>query len=389
MVVATRGARRLIGANVYDAAVDRLAVLYDQGHRLVVSMSGGKDSGVCLEVAIVAARMTGRLPVEALNRDEEILYPGSFDYLDRVAARTDDVRLDRVLAQRPIVNIFNRADPYYWPFDTRLDPDDWFRPKPPGAIELEDLRTFAQVTRLRYPPAEGRDLYVVLGLRAAESRARMYGLFSSGGYLTKPNEFGTRSARPIYDWSDADVWLAFKRFGWDYNSAYSDLARMGVPRNRLRTAPPALNAASASLLPIAAKAWPQWFAALSRRLPGVRQGAYWGRKAVTPSVRPGETWEQAFKRICLAPDVPEWIRGRAQSWADKMNSHHRHHSAGVPFPDVQPCHTCDGNQGSWRTLTQAMWNGDPTSTLARGLPEVPPSFFRPDAPDWAGLKERI
>lgn len=386
---ASRGARRATGSNVYDAAVDRLARLYDDGHRLIVSVSGGKDSGACLEVAVAAATLAGRLPVEALNRDEEILYPGSFDYLDRLAARAD-VDLTRVLVQRPIVNIFNRASPYYWPFDDRLPPSSWLRPPPADAVDLGVLpQAFAQVTPARYPPPPGKDLYVVLGLRVSESRGRMYGLFSSGGYTTKPNDLNVRSARPIYDWSDGDVWLAHKRFGWDFNSAYSDLARLGVPRTKLRVAPPALNAASATLLPVAARAWPDWFNLAAARLPGLREGAMFGRSAVTPRRRSDETWEETFKRECLGPDVPEWIRERAAAWSAKMTSHHRHHSTpDTPFPDQLPCRTCDGSQGSWRTLAMSLWSGDPTSAHARGLPEVPPSFFRPDAPAWSGIKER-
>jgi predicted phosphoadenosine phosphosulfate sulfurtransferase len=387
MVVGSRGARRLTGANVYDAAIGRLVEMYDRGHTVVVSVSGGKDSGVCLELAIVAATMTGRLPVLAVSRDEEIIYPGTPEYLDRVAARPD-VKLDRYLVPRPIVNVFNRAAPYYWPFDDQVDPDLWVRPPPADAIRLAVTDHPRLTTPERYPADPGRETIVVLGLRVAESRARMYGLFSSGGYLMKPDENGVRAARVIYDWSDGDVWLGYKRFGWDHNRAYSDLARMGVPRGKLRVAPPAMNAAGAALLPIAARTWPGWFARVARRLPGIKQGAMYGRRAVTPQPRPGETWESCFKRVCTGPDVPEWIRTRAQAWADKMNSHHRHHSAGVPFPDVQPCHTCDGNQGSWRTLTLAMWNGDPTSVFSRGLPEIPPEFFRPGAGTWPGIKER-
>lgn len=385
---AVQNARRKTGLNVFDAAIERLVDLYRQGHRLVVSISGGKDSGVLLELAIIAARETGNLPVDAVTRDEEIIYPGTIDYLDRLAARTSEIALRRYLVPRPVVNVFNRAQPYYWPFDDQLDPADWVRRPPDGAIRLAVTDHPRLTTPDRFPPPAGGQTIVLLGLRVAESRARMYGFFSSGGMLTRPDENGVRAARPIYDWSDGDVWLAYKAKGWDYNTAYTDLARLGVPRSRLRVAPPAMNASGAELLKVAAVAWPDWFAAAARRLPGLRQGAMFGKAVVMPRRRSDESWEDTFKRECLGDHVPSWIRERAAAWSTKMLSHHAHHSAGAPLPQVVPCHTCDGNQGSWRTLTISLWSGDPTSVHARGLPEVPPEFFRPGAGTWKGIKER-
>lgn len=382
------GSRRPLGTDVFTAAVERLTSLYLDGHRLVVSVSGGKDSGVCLELAIIAAERAGCLPVQAVTRDEEIVYPGSIDYLDRVSLRPEVV-LHRYLVPRPVVNVFNRASPYYWPFDDHLPPSEWTRRPPDDAIALDITDHPRLTTPQRYPAAVGKETMVVLGLRVQESHARMYGLFSAGSFITKPDENGVRAVRPIYDWTDGDVWLAHKRYGWDYNSAYSDLARLGVPRHKLRVAPPAMNAAGAALLPIAAKAWPQWFASAADRLPGLRQGALFGRAPITPRRRSDESWQDCFARECLGDQVPDWIKERAAAWRDKMLSHHRSHAdLSVPFPQTAPCHHCDGNQGSWRTLTISMWNGDPTSVYARGLPEIQPEFFRAGSGRWRDAKAR-
>src|SRR5688572_16949050 len=79
-----RGGRQAMkqfsSTNVYDAALQRLVDAYKEGHRLVVAFSAGKDSTAVLEMAIQAARITGNLPVEAWMRDEEIMYPGTYEY---------------------------------------------------------------------------------------------------------------------------------------------------------------------------------------------------------------------------------------------------------------------------------------------------------------------
>ena len=74
--------RRHLQLNVFDAAVARMQGLYEEGHRVVVSYSGGKDSHACMEICIIAARNAGRLPVEVLTRDEEVMFPGTFEHVN-------------------------------------------------------------------------------------------------------------------------------------------------------------------------------------------------------------------------------------------------------------------------------------------------------------------
>src|SRR6059036_106266 len=130
------GIRRL-SIDTFTAAGQRLIGLYGEGHRIVVSFSAGKDSGVCLELAIMAARETGRLPVEVVMRDEEIMFPGTFEYPERQAARSE-IDFHWIVANQPIINIFNRAAPYFWVFDPRLSPDEWVRQPPSFAQSIPE-----------------------------------------------------------------------------------------------------------------------------------------------------------------------------------------------------------------------------------------------------------
>jgi predicted phosphoadenosine phosphosulfate sulfurtransferase len=123
--------QRPLEKSVFDAALDRLIAVYSEGHRVVVSFSAGKDSGVCLELCIIAARLTNRLPVEVAMRDEEIMYPGTFEYAERCAARPE-IKFHWLIAGQPIVNIFNREQPYWWVFDPDAEPL-WVR-RPPAIV---------------------------------------------------------------------------------------------------------------------------------------------------------------------------------------------------------------------------------------------------------------
>lgn len=367
--------------DVWESAVQRMSTLYAGGHRLVISFSGGKDSTVTLAVAVEAAKRTGRLPVDVVVRDEEICYPGSYEFIERTHDRPD-VNLRWLNQQQPVINIFNRKNPYFWVFDDRLDPEQWVRIPPPYTEKTPERSIEYMTNPTRFPPAEGKTLFAVIGLRAQESRGRMYGVYSAGGHLTQANKMGVRNCRPIYDWSDGDVWKCIKDFGLDYNGAYDVFHRFGVKRSALRIGPPTMTVAAVRHLEIARQAWPQWFDKVCQRLEGIRTASMFGVRAVQPMRRNGESWEACYKRTCI-DEAPPWIAERSTSLM-RLAGRHGVHST-QPFPEVAPCYTCFGNIGSWKALAGVAYNGDPfvmkTGAL---LPLIEPEFFREGAGTWGG-----
>jgi predicted phosphoadenosine phosphosulfate sulfurtransferase len=369
----------LLAQTVLEAALERLCDLYAQGHRLVFSFSGGKDSGVCVELGIEAARRTGRLPVEVILRDEEILFPGTFEYAERLANRPE-VQFHWVVAHQPIINVFNRAMPYWWVFDLALAPNQWLRQPPSWAEVIPDMNIQSMTNPTRFPPPADKRLYSVIGIRASESRLRRLAIHSTGGWLTRnPNPFVAYHARPVYDWQDGDIWRAIHEHGWDSNEAYTHLLRAGVAKWRLRIAPPSMSVSSLYLLQFAARLWPQWFDRVAERLPGIRTAVQFGKRAVEPQRRLGETWEQCFTRTCLT-DAPAWIAERnARLLAKHLRIHAAHSS--VPLPQVGNCPKCKLLH-SWEKLAKGLYTGDPFSQKQDLLPPVEPSFFRPDGGTW-------
>src|SRR3990167_2669287 len=232
----------------------------------------------------------------------------------------------------------------------------------------------------RFPPEEGKKLISIIGLRTQESMNRRLGISSSKGFLTKGNQYGVLYARPIYDWSDGDVWKAHKDYGWEYNEAYNVMYRLGLAKNQLRIAPPTMSLAGLTSLQLAAKAWPQWFDALCERLPGVRSAALFGKRAIEPFRKSGESWEKTFQRQNI-DEAPPWIQERAMHARDILLHKHKSHSSNA-FPQNSGCKRC-GLTGSWKALTKALYMGDPFS-LKLQMPYVEPDYFRPGAGKWGG-----
>lgn len=375
------GGRKYLPENVFEAAVERTRALYrEPKDRVVVSFSAGKDSGICLEIAILAATLENRLPVYVTMRDEEILLPGTFEYAERVAARPE-VEFTWIVQQHPFLNIYNRRMPYVWAFDPELKPEQWVRQPPSWATYIEEQPIEAICTYDRFPPPhpDGK-VWNIVGLRASESSRRMMGLHSAGGYITGLNtKTGVYGARPIYDMTDGDVFLAISKMGWDYNRAYDVMHKLGIPRVSLRIAPVTMNPQGLKGLVLARKAFPDWFDKVCERCPGVRQAALFGKRVIEPERRLGESWEATFWRECVE-EAPPWIANRARKAAETYDRRHKNHSAD-PFPQEIACIECGaGWRSSWKGLARSLFDGDPFAYHGF-LSYVEPSFFRPNLKD--------
>lgn len=369
--------------NVFDAALERIVNIYKEGHTIVVSFSGGKDSGVCVELSIMAAKITGRLPINVMMRDEEIMFPGTFEYAERMAKR-EEINFHWIYACQPVINIFNRKMPYYWVFDPLLKPDQWVRKPPEIAYKIDDLSIGRMVTEKRFPVKEGKKLISMTGITVYESLNRRMAIASSRGYMTRHKADETYLARPIYDWHAGDVWKSIKDNKWDHNTAYDVMVRHGIPKHKLRIAPPFMHSLGILQLQKAAAAYPTWFNTVCKRLDGVRNGVYFGKKSIEPLRHLHETWEDCFNRTCIK-DAPNWIAERATKLKEEITRRHSNHSR-EPMSQKGHCSSC-GQVCSWEKLTKAIYNGDPFNSKigsSTSIKPIEPDFFRTGSGKWGG-----
>lgn len=79
--------------DVLTAAKSRIRYAYEECKNVLISVSGGKDSTVVLELSIEIAREMGRLPVIATFLDQESEYEGTIDYMRYLQTRPDEIKL--------------------------------------------------------------------------------------------------------------------------------------------------------------------------------------------------------------------------------------------------------------------------------------------------------
>lgn len=313
--------------NVYERARERIALLFREFDNIYVSVSGGKDSGVMLNLCIQYIRENNLdRKIGVFHMDYEIQYAETTKYVDRLLAANPDItEVYRVCVPFKVSTCTSMHQTYWRPWDDECR-ELWVRDMPGGAYTREDFPfytpgiwdsefyvLFAQWIHLR---KNAKKTCCLVGIRTQESNHRWRTIHGKNRYHTYKKLRWTKkltdeiyNAYIIYDWLTTDVWTANGRFEWDYNRLYDLYYQAGVPLDRQRVASPFLLEAQETLHLYRAIDPDTWgrmvcrvngvnFTALSGHVKGVAQ-----RKSTLP---PGHTWKSYM--YFLLSTLPEQTR---------------------------------------------------------------------------------
>lgn len=349
--------------NVYIAAIERIHLLYDRFDTVMVSFSGGKDSTVCLNLALQVATERNRLPLDVCFVDEEIVTPQTEQYVERVRSRSD-VRFKWLCLPVEHRNACSRTQLYWHPW-LGVDKNKWVRELPEGAITWGDVPTFKlgmtvpDAIPLVYGPERG-SVACVRGIRTQESIRRLQSVTKreTDNWICKNpvgmygNYFPTS---PIFDWMTEDVWVAPQKLGWDYNKTYDLLSLLGTPPSLQRCTPP-FGEEPLNGLHQYAQGWPELWHKMLNRVDGVATaGRYaltdlYGTKPKAPP--PGMTWKDwCYSLLDLYPSDTK--RQVAASVVQILKLHQSKTKRPIPEIDSDPA-----SGVSWKWLCQIINRGD-------------------------------
>lgn len=313
--------REYTGQNVYDALQERLKFIFEEFDNIFVSFSGGKDSGLLLNLTLDFQRKYyPDKKIGVFHQDFEAQYTVTTEYVERTFARLqDEVEPYWVCLPMATRTALSSYQMYWYPWDDTKE-EAWVRPMPqhPYVIHLEHNPMTTYRYRMKqedlakqfgrwYRMSHGNKKTVcLLGLRASESPQRYSGILNKKyGYKDEcwiSKQFkDVWAASPIYDWSNSDVWHANYAFDYDYNKLYDLYYMAGLTLDQMRVASP-FNDYAKDSLNLYRVIDPDIWAKLIGRVRGANFTAIYGKsKAMgyrSLTLPEGHTWE-SYTRFLL------------------------------------------------------------------------------------------
>lgn len=253
--------------NVYDAAVSRFQTVFGQFDNYYVSVSGGKDSSIMLQLMAQEARKAGKR-FSVLYIDLEAQYAATIEHVNELIDATKDV-VDQwywVALPLSLRNAASAVQPKWTCWDKK-DKKKWVREYPskrkdiclvtedrlPGGwgwfsrgMEFEE---FILLFAKWFNGTHGGKTAVGVGIRSDESLNRFRTIISETKERFMDYPWTTRvrcksealdcyNFYPLYDWTVEDDWTAVAKFNLRFNRIYELMYKNGVPLSEQRLCQP-------------------------------------------------------------------------------------------------------------------------------------------------------
>lgn len=245
--------------DVYQKAMRRIAFIFSHFENVYVSFSGGKDSGVLLNLVLDYMRRNSiTRKITLLHIDVEASYKATMDFVEKMYLDNADlIEPYWVCLPMTTTNAVSMYEPY-WIFWDQAKKEKWVRPMPqhpfvihkdnnPFSFYRKDM-TFEEFAScfgkwLNNKKKTGKTACLV-GIRSDESLNRYRAVSRDDKATFEGRKYSTRISDtvynfyPVFDWSTSDIWIYNGKFRKPYNRIYDLFYKAGVPLSRMRICEP-------------------------------------------------------------------------------------------------------------------------------------------------------
>ena len=306
--------REYLQKSVYEAFLERMEFIFREFDNIYISFSGGKDSGLLLNLTLdYRNKYYPDRKIGLFHQDFEAQYTVTSEYVERTFERVkDQVEPYWVCLPMATRTALSSYEMFWYPWDDTKK-ESWVRamPQKEYVVHLDNNPITTYRYRMHqedlarqfgrwYKMSHGNKKTVcLLGMRAAESLQRYSG-FLNKKYGYKDECWITQQfkdvwcASPLFDWSSKDVWHANYLFGYDYNRLYDLYYMAGLKVSQMRVASP-FNDYSKDSFNLYRVIDPEIWVRLVGRVQGANFGSIYGRtKAMgyrNITLPEGHTWK--------------------------------------------------------------------------------------------------
>lgn len=305
--------------NVYEAAMKRIANVFSEFDNIYVSFSGGKDSGVLLNLVFKYMRDNGiKRKIAVYYMDYEGSYQFTEDFIKRMVEENSDlIDLYWVCLTYKTKCGVSMFQNFWLPWNP-AEREIWVRdyPKLSNGLSvinesnhdfdfykfgMEDTDFDIQMGHWLHKKYKAKRTIGLLGIRTQESlnrwravhredKRKMYKDWIWTTALGKNQYIGY----PLFDWEFSDIWVANARFRFDYNKLYDLYYQAGLKFEQMRVASAFIDEGVSSL-DLHRAIEPDLWGKLVGRVNGANFGALYGAtKAMgyrNISLPKGHTWK--------------------------------------------------------------------------------------------------
>ena len=319
--------KKYLDKNVWDATQERLKYIFDNFDNIYVCFSGGKDSGLLLNLCLQEAKLRNR-KIGVFHQDFEAQFSYTTQYVERMFKNNMDY-IEPYWVCLPMGSrcAISNYQIYWYTWDDEKE-NSWVRKMPKDDFIINLKNNPFDFYRYKMPQEElfkefkfwyakqkpGKTICLV-AIRTDESLNRYRAIANprknivDGKFWTTKISDNIAIAHPIYDWSAEDVWIANYKNDFDYNELYDLYYKAGLTIDQMRVSSPFHESAKAGIN-LYRVIEPEVWGKLLGRVYGVNFAAIYGEtkalgyKEVT--LPKGHTWKSYTK--FLLSTLPEEIR---------------------------------------------------------------------------------
>jgi len=234
--------------NVYEAAKERISYIFDNYNKIIVSLSGGKDSTVLMYLALEEAEKRNR-KIYCFFLDQEMEYNSTFLHVEDIMDKPNVIPLwFQIHGILPTaihhtdywIEVWNPEERDKWVRSQKriaIKKVDW-QHNVPYSFPEQDKFGFYGLMKCMEQMFPNETVAHLIGLRAEESLDRFRAVTKNAGiegieWCTK-NKWGGIKFYPIYDWTFQDIWVYIGRNKYTYNKMYDFFWKKGYSVRKMR-----------------------------------------------------------------------------------------------------------------------------------------------------------